>query len=363
MRVLHVIGPLRTGGAQTQLLGLVQAAHGKLWDATVVATSGGTLAPEFAGLGCPFDELRRVGSPGLLRMRRLRQIVAGGEFDVVHGNLWQSNMYCRAAVYGRPDRPAVVISERNVEHERSLLRRILDVRLANVTDAYVGNTDAVGEFIRKVHPISGQPVVIIPNAVDRNIFHARASPPKAGGPITVGSIGRLDREKGFDVLIDAVRRLHDLSPIEVHIVGEGTERPQLERRAAGLPVRFRGSLRPGPDVAAFLRQIDVFVLPSTSREGRPNVILEALATGVPVVATDIAGMDEIIRGPTLVPPGDARALAGAIELAATDPDSWWTRSDAVSIPSFDDLATSYRQVFELAMTRLRTAASATDTEG
>lgn len=353
MRVLHVIGPLRTGGAQTQLLGLVRAAHGKLWDATVVATSGGPLATEFAALGCPFEQLRRIGSPGLLRMRRLRQIVADGEFDVVHGNLWQSNLYCRAAVIGRRTRPAVVISERNVEDRRSAWQRWLDSVMAGVTDAYVGNTDAVSDFIRRVHRVTDQDVVTIPNAVDTSVFHFPASARRDKG-IRIGSVGRLDAEKGLDILIEAVRALvEDGFDASLAVAGTGPLREALEVQAEGLPVTFVGPLNPGRDVAEFLRSVDVFALASTHREGRPNAILEALACGLPVVATDIDGIREILHGPSLVPPGDPGALADALATAADKPAEWLRVSDPAPITDFGGLAQRYREVFERSQERTR----------
>ena len=354
MRVLHVIGPLSVGGAQTQLLGLVREAHGTRWDATVVATSGGPLVPEFEALGCPFVELRRRGSPGLLRIRAVRRLVSAGDFDVVHGNLWQSNLYCRLAVIGRATRPAVVISERNVEPSRSRSKRWLDRRLGAVTDTYVGNTEAVSEFIRAAHPHDGKRVVTIPNAVDRSIFTERAAS-RRSGPVRLGFVGRLDPEKGVEVLLQAAEQV---SPdfdegVEVLIAGTGRQEPDLRQRAAasGVKISFVGVLPTGPDVARFMQDLDVFVLPSLYREGRPNVILEAVATGLPVVTTATPGMSEIFGGDTLVPPGDIDAMAEAIREACRDPYTWTSRSRPVPVPDFPRLADEYRSVFEEAVAR------------
>lgn len=352
MRVLHVIGPLRTGGAQTQLLGLVRAAHGRHWDATVLATSGGATATDFRALGCEFHELRRIGSPGLLRIARTRSIVGRGDFDVIHGNLWQSNAYSRAAVLGKRKRPAVVISERNVEANRSVLRRSTDRVLSTVTDAYVGNTEAVCDFIREVHPTHGRPVETIANAVDSDIFRPKRQRSGGVGTVRIGAVGRLDAEKGFDVLIDATRVLTDRGlSVEVEIVGEGSLRDDLANRSAGLPVELRGPLDPGEVIAGFLRSLDVFVLPSRFREGRPNVVLEAMATGLPVVTTDIAGIQEIFAGDTLVRPDDALALASGIEEAAADPARWIERSAGAPIDDFDQLARRYLDLFERVRSR------------
>lgn len=354
MRVLHVIGPLKVGGAQTQLLGLVRAAHGRLWEATVCTTSPGPMTPDFRSLGVPMFELRRLGSPGLLRVRALRRFVAAHEFDVIHANLWQANAYARLAVAGFRRRPAVVISERNVEMRRSAVKRQLDTLLGRWTDLWVANSTAVAEFIRQMHPVAGadDQILTIANAVDKEIFFP-VDPP-VNEHLRVGSLGRLDPEKGFEVLVDAIRVLHERGvELDVVIGGTGALGAELERRAAGLPLRFLGPILPGAGVAAFLRDLDVFVLPSTFREGRPNVLVEALSCGVPVVATDIPGVGEIVaEGGLLVPPSDPLALAEAIVATGKNGSiRERVRQVAERFPSFDELAASYLAAFKLAMFR------------
>ena len=349
VRVLHVIGPLTVGGAQTQLLGLVRAANGSFWDATVCSTSPGPMVDDFRALGVDLIELDRDRSfPG--RVRQTRAIVGAGGYDVVHSNLWAPNAYARLAVAGRSERPAVVISERNVERDRSLRMRALDRLLARWTDAWVGNSEAVCEFIRRVHPAPPDAVVHIANAVDKAVFWPRRWVRDAP-PFRIGSVGRLFAEKGFDVLIDAVRDLQqrlDPPPITAEIAGVGPLLDDLEARAAGLPVRFIGALGRGAPVAEFLRSLDVFVLPSTHREGRANVLLEALSCGVPTVATDIPGTTEAVgEGARLVPPNDAAALATAIRSVVGSQDACERAlAHAAAIADFDSLAAAYLRVFE-----------------
>jgi glycosyltransferase involved in cell wall biosynthesis len=302
--------------------------------------------------GVPFVELKRLGSPGLLRMRTVRRLAADLGVDVVHGNLWQSNLYSRMAVVGRHNRPAVVISERNVEAERSWTKRWLDARLAGVTDAYVGNTEMVSEFIRRVHPVGSSPVITIPNAVDTTVFHPVAVQRPAATEPVIGSVGRLDPEKGFDVLIDAVRAMGRRGvKARLRIAGVGPLHEDLIARAKGVSCELVGRLQPGHEVAEFLRSLDVFCLPSTFREGRPNVVLEALAVGLPVVTTAIAGMTEILDEQVLVPPGDAAALAEALVAAASDPTEWRDRANATPVYDFDTLARRYLDVFRSACGR------------
>jgi glycosyltransferase involved in cell wall biosynthesis len=132
----------------------------------------------------------------------------------------------------------------------------------------------------------------------------------AGAPV-VGTVGRLDPIKDHRTLLeafDAVRRRRPRARLLV--VGDGAERRLLES-AAGEGVRFLGTR---PDVPELLRVMDVFVLPSIN-EGISNTLLEAMASGLPVIATRAGGNPELVdhqRTGLLTPVGDARALAEAI---------------------------------------------------
>lgn len=153
-----------------------------------------------------------------------------------------------------------------------------------------------------------------------------AAPPEAraaGGPVELLFVGRLARVKGLLVLFEALRCMESVPPVRVTLIGDGPERALLERAAADLGdrVRFLG-YRSQAEVAEELRRTDAFVLPSFA-EGVPVVLMEALAAGVPVIATRVAGMSELVEDGVsgqLVPPGDAESLARAIAgMAELDP--------------------------------------------
>jgi glycosyltransferase involved in cell wall biosynthesis len=132
------------------------------------------------------------------------------------------------------------------------------------------------------------------------------------------AIGRLSKEKAYPDLVAAMaelRRLHPELPVRLIILGEGPERPTIEAaiRSAGLE---RGVSLPGHmrDVSPYYEVADVFAISSLS-EGSPNVLLEAMATGVPVVASAVGGIPEIVtdqQQALLVRPRDPRALADAL---------------------------------------------------
>ncbi len=143
-----------------------------------------------------------------------------------------------------------------------------------------------------------------------------------GGTPCIGIAGRLTRQKGHDVLLQALAEVVQERPVHLLIIGEGTEEAALRRqtRELGLQqwVHFLGMRT---DIWAILQSLDLFVLPSRW-EGFPTVLLEAMSQGVPVVATGVSGSRELVQqGETgwLVPPEDVAALAEAIRCSLGDP--------------------------------------------
>jgi glycosyltransferase involved in cell wall biosynthesis len=154
---------------------------------------------------------------------------------------------------------------------------------------------------------------VIPNAVTVR----RREPRDRNGAFVVGTAALLEPRKGIDVLIDASARV--AGEVRLEIFGDGSVRGALEARAreAGIPARFHGYVSDAP---ARLGELDVFALPSFA-ENLPMAILEAMAWGLPVVATRVGGVPELVAdGVTglLVEPGDRDGLAAAIELLCQD---------------------------------------------
>jgi glycosyltransferase involved in cell wall biosynthesis len=175
--------------------------------------------------------------------------------------------------------------------------------------------------------VPAERTLVIPNAVQPERF---AAPDPADRrrlrelfPVrparVVGASGRLSPEKGFGVLVEAAAlAARDDPALGFVLFGDGALRPQLERRAAALGLTGRFVLAGfRTDQDRFMPFLDLLVLPSFT-EGMPNVVLEAFAAGVPVVATAVGGTPEVVEDGTngfLVPPGDAAALARGIRAA------------------------------------------------
>jgi phosphatidyl-myo-inositol dimannoside synthase len=145
----------------------------------------------------------------------------------------------------------------------------------------------------------------------------------ATSPWGLAFVGTLSqRYKGLDVLLTALARLRTRGwHATLDVVGDGRHRAELEAqaRALNVPARFHGQVPSGSGVRALLDAADAFVLPSRC-EGLPRVVIEAMARGLPCIATRIGGTPELLDADDLVPPGDAAALATALRrLLGRDP--------------------------------------------
>jgi glycosyltransferase involved in cell wall biosynthesis len=178
-------------------------------------------------------------------------------------------------------------------------------------------------------------VVCIPNGIDITTFAtvngANGTRPLLGsfappGTVLIGTVGRLDAVKDHAGLISAFCKLCDTLPgerqrLRLVLVGEGPQRSVLESQIAGtgLPAQIR-LLGNRTDVAALLAEFDIFVLSSIA-EGMPGAVLEAMATGLPAVATAVGGVGEVVKTGvtgTLVAASDPEALAEVLAIYVAD---------------------------------------------
>jgi len=205
---------------------------------------------------------------------------------------------------------------------RKITREQLWDRARRAACVVACNTDVAAEFAT-----SGAQVHLVPHGIDLRRFVP--SPPPCNSPVRLLGVGRLVAKKGFDVLVSAVAHLP--IPCRLNIVGEGPERSRLAGLIEWLgltgSVTLCGS-RSHTELPHDYAGADIVVVPSIvdetgDRDGLPNVVLEAMASGRPVVASDVGAMrSAVVNGATgaLVPPGDALALAAAIERLAGVPD-------------------------------------------
>jgi len=207
-------------------------------------------------------------------------------------------------------------------------------RAASRCDRIVAVSASVAERMAEEFPGCAGRIVVVPNGVDlagapRAACAGLPSPEAeaASRPLRIAASGRLHADKGIEQLLRAAAELRPRYPrLEVAIAGEGPRGPALQALAGRLlpqgAVRFHGHL-PRPLLLERLAGADLYVFPSTGDEGLPLALLEAMGLGLPVVASRVSGVTDALRDGReglLVPPGDARALAGAMAALLEEPD-------------------------------------------
>lgn len=248
-----------------------------------------------------------------------RSIAAGVKADVLHGHGAKGGAYARLAAlalkaFGRPVRAYYTPHGGSLHFDpKSIEGRVylgLERVLARVTDGVIFESAYSERIYRERIGLGTTPARVIPNGLGAADFMTPAPSKMLADFLFVGELRDL---KGVDVLLEALAIVNRELPVRAVIVGSGPdgERFQALARDLGLSsrVEFTGAL---PARAAFDRG-RCLVVPSRA-ESFPYVVLEAAAAGLPIIATDVGGIPEIVHGTTtrLIPPGDASALAAAM---------------------------------------------------
>jgi len=329
LKILRVVIGLNQGGVQQGVLNLCRGLNPERFEVIACAIeNGGAIAAEIEKAGTEVIVLGHKRQPwktipALARLMRERGI------DIVHASSYHSSLYARIA--GLMVRVPVLIGYEHVvfDHRRRLrvwLNRWLEPR----TQAFTAVGEAVSTQVRDWYGYPREKVHVVHNGVDI----ARFRPPLDRGvakralgldparPVA-GMICRLDEEKGHRYFFEAIRTLDPTLDAQWLVVGMGRGEAAVRAaaQAQGIEgsVQFLGLRRDIPDLLA---AFDLYVFP-TLKEGFPNSLLEAMAAGCAVAASDFPGNLEVARherNALIVPMGDAAALAGAIDRLLRDPE-------------------------------------------
>lgn len=324
-RVFHLITRLLKGGAESKtietVLGLegyeFTVGHGAAFDPDQVERleRAGVSTRRFASIR-HYDPV--TAFPAVFAVARY---IRKRDFDIVHTHSTEAGIIGRfaAALAGTP---AVVHTVHGVpfaEDRNALLEGFVlhfERLAARRTDILIANADAIAEeYLRRG---IGRPeqYTTVYSGIDIERFRdAEPTPDVDGDGVRVLMVGRMADGKGFEDLLAAIDRI-GTEDISVYLVGDGPLcdglKSTIERRSLTDTVTMLGFRDDIPEIMA---ACDMFVLPSY-REGTPRVITEAMASGLPVIATGIAGIPEqVVEGENgfLVRPGDVDALADQID--------------------------------------------------
>jgi glycosyltransferase involved in cell wall biosynthesis len=325
IRVLHVFVNLPVGGAENLLLSNLRLLDHAQYQ-SIVCTLGekGVLATQVEALGVPLIELglmRNSGAKGAV-VRALVELIRREKIGLVHAHLYHANYLGRLAAK-RAGVPCVVSIHNTYTHPK-WHRRIINWWLARrCPGAIIAGSEEIRRDILRYDRVLPELLEIIPNSVDLSRSastlsreEARARLDLSASSYVLGTIGRLEEQKGHRFLLDALAKLRaEGLDMVLLLVGGGREeaalKAQAERLQLGAAVRFLGTRS---DLGDLFRAMDLFVMPSLW-EGLSLAMLSAMAASLPVVATDVGGVPQVLgdneRG-FVLPSADADRLAAQI---------------------------------------------------
>jgi glycosyltransferase involved in cell wall biosynthesis len=316
LRVGLVIGQLTSGGTEGQLRLLCEGL-----DRTAVrpfvyclSTQVDPYGPVLARADVP---VRIIAGTRLGRVLELRQALAADAIDVVHAWLFIANAFAWAATLG--ERRPLITSARNCKRQGRWLDA-LNRRAFRASSAIIVNSADVEAYIVREYGAPAGRIRVVPNAIDLRRFQPQA---RTGAEPRIITVGRLVGQKNPLRFVTAAAALRARLPdAQFTIVGDGPLRSAVESaiRSAGLEgaCRLTGERR---DTETLLREADVFWLTS-DWEGMPNVVIEALACGLPVVASRVGGTADLIADGEqgfLVTPDDVTAVVARSVEILTNP--------------------------------------------
>ncbi len=323
MKLLHVLPSYAPGGHRTRIALLAQGLGAEFSHHVVPLDGGEGAEPPERGISLiPFAATASHGVH-LGTLRGLRRLLHEERPQVLITYNWGA---IEAALVNRLARVAAHLhcedgfsgaaAERGEPRRRALFRRLVLGRSQLVVPSRV-----LAGIARSRWGVAADRISLIRNGIDTERF-AQAQGPRGQRPehgVTIGLVTRLSREKNIGLSLRAFARLSPASGLRLVIAGDGVERAALEAEAVRLGIaertRFLGQVR---DPANLFASFDIFLLSSWS-EQLPFSLLEAMAAGLPVAATDVGDVREALapanRG-LVVPPGDEAGLAQRLRLLA-----------------------------------------------
>src|SRR4030042_3795671 len=333
INILHIYQNSKIGGVQQQLLSLLKAYSRERFNPIFCCLGpkeelGKEIEETKIGF-IPLNKLRyNIFSPGIVL--ELYRLMKKKQIHVVRTHRYRSNLYGRLAAF-LAGVPVIIASVHdNYRTDKRLKRIIMNRILSKITDKIVAVSEDVKEDIIRYDRIAPSKIEVIPNGIDverfnpeKNTTDIRKEFSLGENDIVIGFIGRIVPAKGLEYLLNALPYLNEkFKSIKLLIVGEGSLVEELKERAKKNNIfnniLFTGRRR---DIPEILASINIFVMPSIA-EGFPNALLEAMAMGKPIVATEVGGIPEIVKNGfngLLVPPRDTVSLSKAIkELISND---------------------------------------------
>src|SRR5262245_25673992 len=296
MRILQVSSARNLGGGETHVIQLVEKLRERGHTVIVAGRPGSPLHAEI--------ELPFLNSADFLSALRLRKILKAERIDIVHAHVARDYTVVAAAAWGVPSVKVVFTRHLLYPVKKHVLYRRVDGWLAPTS-----------QILRTLDHLKPKRAAVVPNWVDLAKF--TFSPHDLHDPSNVGLLGQISPHKGHDDAIEALRLLGGGYRLLIAGKGDADYVETLKAKARGLPVMFSGFV----ELPEFFDAIDVLLVPSWE-EPFGIVLLEAMASGIPVISTAAGGPLDIIRNGEnglLAQPRNPSALAEAVGQLSRDP--------------------------------------------
>ena len=325
VKILFFITELSTGGAQTVLLHLLSHLDRRRFEPVVVClyNENGAPAQQIKQWGIPVIGLGMTRKWRIDALWRLYKVLRRHRPTILHTWMFHANVLGR--IIGRLAAVPIIITSRHSIRIGGQWRERLKGWTVKLDDKIIAVCDMARHLEIENARAPADKVIVIHNSIDWRKF--AEVDPRTGAAVRqtlhipptvplIGAVGRLTPAKGFDILLQSFAEVRRQMP-DAHLllVGDGSLRAHLEKLTRQLHladhVIFTGIRK---DVPQLLKTLDIFIL-SSQWEGLPNTILEAMAAGVPVIATTVGGVPEVIthqKNGWLIPPNNTAALTDAI---------------------------------------------------
>lgn len=319
-RIVFLLPTFDVGGAERVVVRTARGLDRSRFQPHVLGLvrGGGRLLSELEAADVPATSLVASSAERLQAVWRLWRWLRRERPDVLLTYMFHANLVGR--VLGRAAGVKVIISSERVVAWESPARVRVNRLTARLADVVTTNSEAGMAYWQSALKLPSSRMRLIYNGVDTEVFSPR---PRSGAPLVIGNLSRLHVAHDHGTLLRALAGLRSAGVDWTCVVaGDGPEREALARQAAALRlgdrVRFIGHVT---DPVGFLHGLDIYVQPSISA-GLPNAVLEAMACGLPCVATDVGGTAELVldgRTGYLVAARDPATIAARLGQLLADP--------------------------------------------
>ncbi len=289
--MLHIINSLRFGGAEQVVFSLVRELHlGGVAVEVCTLVREGVWEQKLMASGIRVHSLDEGRFNVVKILTRMLGLIRAGNYNIVHAHLWPT-LYYLSALRPLLKKPIFVYTEHSTWNRRRghLLPRMTDLLAYRGYDLVVANSLETRKALQEWLPPLARKIQVIQNGVEFPTKRKRNNEIKY--PLSMLVVGRLVREKGIDIAIEALRMLvAEGVDVRLTVVGDGIERFSLEQQAKGLPVVFKGYQSAPDDLMA---SHDILLVPSRW-EGFGLTAVEGALVGIPVIASRVDALKRLI---------------------------------------------------------------------